>query len=386
MLPLLTTQSSGETIKIDDFEDGVDDGWTPIDSTFGQPWGPGTCDASSKAYHLETTSEVPVGIPGGGFVACLWDASTDPIFSNGFVRAKVRADTEGSIASVVFRLTGDLQTGFDGYLFFGSTGATSPGFYFNRVSASQVSEAWQIPEVTFDVGEEWWIEAGGIADLLSMKVWRVGDPEPPSPQLEFYDSTYSSGRFGVESNIDTTPFPLPAQVSATFDDIMFTFPVDVLRGDFDEDGQLGFADIELLVQTIVGRGQLSPFDLTYDGAVDQDDVRVWVEELGRTYYGDADLDGEFSSQDLISVLATGQYEDGIAGNSTWSTGDWQVDGEFTSADLVTALAGGGYGQGPRPPAAAPVPEPCGTLSLSLGMLVLIACRRQLWSTTCLSSL
>ena len=47
---------------------------------------------------------------------------------------------------------------------------------------------------------------------------------PESPQLMFIDSTYSTGAFGVETNINTVPFPEPARVSATFDDIFFTVP------------------------------------------------------------------------------------------------------------------------------------------------------------------
>ena len=56
-----------------------------------------------------------------------------------------------------------------------------------------------------------------------MKVWRDGDPEPESPQLMFTDSTLSAGVFGVESDIPPT-HGMPAQVSATFDDLAFTFP------------------------------------------------------------------------------------------------------------------------------------------------------------------
>ena len=78
-----------------------------------------------------------------------------------------------------------------------------------------------------------------------------------------------------------------------------------------------------------------------------DDHRHWVKELKHTYLGDANLDGEFNSTDLVDVLAAGEYEDNIAVNSSWAEGDWNTDGEFTSADLVDALADGGYEFGPR---------------------------------------
>jgi hypothetical protein len=65
---------------------------------------------------------------------------------------------------------------------------------------------------------------------------------------------------------------------------------------------------------------------------------------GRAEYplGDANLDGRFNSSDLVQVFAAGQYEDALAGNSTWSTGDWNGDGEFTTSDLVLAFQVGQY--------------------------------------------
>jgi hypothetical protein len=45
---------------------------------------------------------------------------------------------------------------------------------------------------------------------------------------------------------------------------------------------------------------------------------------------------------LVAAFAAGQYEDGIAQNSTWEEGDWNGDGEFDSADLVLAFQAGAY--------------------------------------------
>ncbi len=58
--------------------------------------------------------------------------------------------------------------------------------------------------------------------------------------------------------------------------------------------------------------------------------------------GDANRDGIFSSADLVQVMQAGEYEDGIAGNSTWEEGDWNGDGEFDTRDLVMALIEGWY--------------------------------------------
>ena len=81
--------------------------------------------------------------------------------------------------------------------------------------------------------------------------------------------------------------------------------------------------------------------------------------------GDATLDGEFNSGDLVRVFGAGEYEDDISLNSTWATGDWDGDGDFASGDLVVAFQDGGYELGPRELVHS-VPEP------SSGALIVLA--------------
>ena len=203
-----------QEIPIDSFDDGDDDGWTRIDGTAGKPGGPGIHDASSGAYQLRTTNKVPPDLPYVSYVMATWDKSSDPNFSEGFVRAKVRIDTPGCVASIGFRINEDVNAG---YLFLGGTNA----FSFNRVEESRATSTIGVGSgLKMGLGEEWWIEAGGVADKLSMKVWRVGDPEPALPQLTVIDSTFATGRIGVESNI-RSGHSEAAQVHATFDDITF---------------------------------------------------------------------------------------------------------------------------------------------------------------------
>ncbi|MDG2381101.1 MAG: hypothetical protein P8N76_05465 [Pirellulaceae bacterium] len=134
-------------------------------------------------------------------------------------------------------------------------------------------------------------------------------------------------------------------------------------GDFDSSGILDAVDIDLLTDAILGNSTDLKFDVNFDGGVDYGDRREWVEVLRGTYFGDTNLDGEFSSTDLVAVFQLGEYEDGIAANSTWSAGDWNGDRDVDSADLVIAFQAGGYEQGPRPSLA--VPEPTGLHSLLL---------------------
>lgn len=364
---LFATPINAQTILIDDFNDRNADGWTAIDSTAGRPYGPGTFDADTSAYHLEGAGIIPdSSVPGGGFLASTWDQSSDATFSNGFLRARIRAETQGSLAALVMRISGGLQTGFDGYLFFGSTatfGAPGQeqhgGFILNRIENSQTAQSWSLgPDFTFGVNEDWNIEAGAVDDQLTLKVWPFGAQAPDAPQLVIHDSVFGEGSFGVESNIHRDPFGGPARVSATFDDLYFTFPGP--EGDFNNDGVLSNDDLDALMRHMNGDGSIY-FDVTDDMFLDDDDFERWVFELRNTWIGDANLDGEFNSGDLVQVFQASEYEDGIAGNSTWSTGDWNADREFDSGDLVTAFQNGGFEQGPRPAAA--VPEPAGMFLL-----------------------
>ncbi len=112
------------------------------------------------------------------------------------------------------------------------------------------------------------------------------------------------------------------------------------------------------------------YDLNRDSLVSDEDRVYWVKDLQRTFFGDANLDGEFDSGDLIEVFQAGEYEDGVAGNSVWATGDWSGDGEFDTTDLVAAFQDGGYELGPQPPAVS-VPEPA-TIALILAGWAMIS--------------
>ncbi|MCA9168599.1 MAG: hypothetical protein KDB23_13080 [Planctomycetales bacterium] len=148
-------------------------------------------------------------------------------------------------------------------------------------------------------------------------------------------------------------------------------------GDFDDDGLLTSNDLDELT-TAIGTDDRR-FDLNLDTQVDDIDRVIWIDELKHTWLGDANLDGEFNSADLVHVFQLGQYEDDIADNSTWSTGDWDGDREFTTTDFVLAMQGGGYNAGPRQLAAA-VPEPSGLSLLSLAVCWLLRLRLDKYSS------
>jgi hypothetical protein len=143
-------------------------------------------------------------------------------------------------------------------------------------------------------------------------------------------------------------------------------------GDFDGDGVLAASDIDALTTAVQDGVTGAQFDVNNDGSVNAADRTFWVQTLKNTYFGDSNLDGEFNSADFVAVFTVGQYEDGVANNSTWSGGDWNGDGEFDSSDFVAAFVAGGYEQGPRA-AVASVPEPTG-----LG-LVVVCSAAAFWS-------
>jgi hypothetical protein len=355
---LISGSAAGQTVPIDDFSDRIDDGWTHIDSTVGQPWGPGKYDVTAGDYRLQGSGPVPVGVPGGGFLASFWDQSSDDRYSDGFLRAQARLEEDGNYAGLVLRITGDLATGFNGYIF-GATTHPEPMFLIERLDFTQAVPlvSTRGTDVYPTIGETWIMEASAVDDILSLRVWRPGEEMPDVPQLVVQDANHSVGKFGLSANINTAPFPEPALVSVTFDDVYFTYSGVPMPGDLDGDKTLTIADMESLRRAVITPPvDVLGFDLTNDAVVTQDDIRVWIENLKSSFYGDTDLDGQFNSQDLVNVFQAGQYEDGLVNNSTWATGDWQIDGEFNSQDLVLAFQGGGYEQGPRDDIAV-VPEP-----------------------------
>jgi hypothetical protein len=146
-----------------------------------------------------------------------------------------------------------------------------------------------------------------------------------------------------------------------------------LTGDFDSSGVLDAPDIDDLTGQSAGKTNPAGYDLNGDSLVDEADVKVWIKDLFNSWVGDADLDRQFNSSDLVTVLASGTYEIDTA--SVWSTGDFNGDGRTNSTDLVAALADGGYELGP-PAAVNAIPEPAARRLLLVGILSLLASRRR----------
>ena len=116
------------------------------------------------------------------------------------------------------------------------------------------------------------------------------------------------------------------------------------------------------------------FDVTRDSLVNGDDLTAWVKDLKYTWFGDADLNLEFNSSDMVQVFAAGKYETNE--EAGWAEGDWDGNGLFDSSDMVAAFVDGGYEKGLRTDAVA-VPEPGGWVLLAVGLMGIAGCRRHL---------
>ena len=96
------------------------------------------------------------------------------------------------------------------------------------------------------------------------------------------------------------------------------------------------------------------------------DVTVDASQIAEV--GDSNLDGLFSSADLVQVMQFGKYERRLDTWANWRMGDWNVDGYFDSGDLVEAFQAGTY----EKPSPVVVPEP------SAMVLTLVGCLLLLW--------
>ena len=165
------------------------------------------------------------------------------------------------------------------------------------------------------------------------------------------------------------------ETRVTYVDYVTVTAIDPTSGDVNGDGILDASDIDELTQYVQAQTNDLGYDVDGNGLVNDQDRTVWVNSKKATYFGDANLDSEFNSGDLVSVLGSGQYEDATLKNSQWSTGDWNGDGDFTSSDLIVALADGGYEGGPRAAIGA-VPEPSSAAAIVIALIGLASIPRR----------
>ena len=92
-------------------------------------------------------------------------------------------------------------------------------------------------------------------------------------------------------------------------------------GDLNGDQLVDVHDIDLVCSAVRTNDQTARFNLNNDAGVDVDDMFYLVETIIGSGVGDANLDGIFNSTDFVTIFRASEYEDAIAGNSTWAEGD-----------------------------------------------------------------
>ncbi len=143
-------------------------------------------------------------------------------------------------------------------------------------------------------------------------------------------------------------------------------------GDFNGDEVLDVNDVDELIGRVIVSSRDLYYDVDSDGEITSFDLASWIHDLMGTWFGDANLDGEFNTGDLVQVLEAGKYE--TQDYASWSEGDWNGDGVFDTGDLVKALEDGGYELGPRDNPVA-VPEPNAVALIIFGALMAFYRRR-----------
>lgn len=147
-----------------------------------------------------------------------------------------------------------------------------------------------------------------------------------------HNSTWATGDFDGNREFDTADLIYALQNSV--------FEPDA---DVDNDGLITAADIDLVNCWVGASGtKHGPYadeiDINRDGTLDREDVNEVVRLAGSTY-GDANMDGIFSTSDLVEIMKAGK----MGGRGTWVEGDFNGDQHVSTDDLVFAFENSVFG-------------------------------------------
>jgi hypothetical protein len=179
---------------------------------------------------------------------------------------------------------------------------------------------------------------------VTATLWESPSPKGPEAESFVVYAVVSTSRQGahqvkVIDGETTTGIDFGNQKDSDFP------PPEPGGADMNGDGILDVVDIDLLASAIRGHAETGAHDLSGDGHLDRSDLEYLVNDLMQLPMGDANLDGQFNSSDLVKIFQAGEYEDGTADNSGWQEGDWNGDGDFDTSDLVFAFQQGRYEAG-----------------------------------------
>lgn len=231
------------------------------------------------------------------------------------------------------------------------------------------------------------IQLDTFDDVLSIWAWREG--EQPAQDIDPLVESEIDQPAGVpflwtNSLIHPTSTAQFSWIAISTEHMPTDMPTPLsdMVGDFSGDDVLDITDINLLTAELQ-LGSVHPqYDLNHSGTVDLEDHKYWMTEMKQTWIGDANLDGEFNSGDLVQVFQSGKFETGASAG--WGQGDWNGDQRFNSGDFVAAFQDGGFEFGPRVQIAS-VPEPTSSVVLLLAFISIARARARFPNVASLES-
>ena len=213
-LLIVSYVASASAVVLDDFADGNDNGWTHLDVLDLYGLGPTVYDAGGGTYQIASSQSLPP-LPSLIGTGSFWSASAaDPYYSEGYMRMRFCADNGISNPFSTMRMDPLLGN----YYCFFAIPEDDGTVGISKVTGLVNSD--DLTSMTFGItpGQWYWMEAGAVGDMLSLKVWAEGDVEPDTPQLTVIDNAFTAGalavgmyKFAGDSGI----------ISSQFDDVGF---------------------------------------------------------------------------------------------------------------------------------------------------------------------
>ena len=266
----------GQSFLIDGFNDGNDDGWSHLCVPDNPVWGPCGFNASSGVYHWTSgvIQQGDVGIMG----AYWWDIS-NPLFSDGFLRVKVRNNSANTDVGLFMRMQPCIGSS---YIFFARPEGMLEVFKLDDCDGEGPPMCPQRPG-GLQPGEWWILEAGAIGNQLTLRAWPADQEPPGEPQVYCVDaeSEYSMGGFGLVA-VHQEGYASSA-IDVEFDDVTFT---PACPGDVTLDKAVDLSDLTALLSHFgESCDPVCPYvngNVNYDGNVDLDDLTRVLAHFGTT--------------------------------------------------------------------------------------------------------
>ncbi|QQE13220.1 PEP-CTERM sorting domain-containing protein [Planctomycetota bacterium] len=200
--------------------------------------------------------------------------------------------------------------------------------------------AWQTP-VTLDT-------SGALDDDSSVTDGRYSAYDPYTNTVYFYDKdgpndgvAYNHDWYALNlttGQLDLVALDADASTGlyGTGDQVEFFQLAAALLGDFNNNGMLEAADIDLLFGAVNSNSTDAMYDVDGDNDVDADDVAHWIQALKGTVFGDADLNGSVDLLDLDALSSN------YSSAATWEGGDFNGDGTVNLLDLDVLSSNYGF--------------------------------------------